>query len=455
MPASEQKTAKAKIAKADKKGKAVADTDFEVQFNPSTLRVQTRTNVEGGRSSGRPARSQNGINTVTLSVELIFDTSDDGSTEEPVDVQTLTAQFRRFVEPQASNAKKPPDPIWFHWGKFTFTGIVESLDEELEYFSFYGVALRAKVTLSIKRQDFKHEANESGQGARDQAAAQGRDSSGAAAQSGAPGTAGDGGGDGADEALGGESAADFAQRHGLPAAAWRAIANAAIDNPLSLPAGLEVPFPRSVNLGGGVTAQVGATAGTDLTVGAAVRASVGVGETTGGATSRPDPAKIGSAGGLEAAVEAIASIEATEAAQTERSARSSPATSPTAGGAAPGGAAATSAAPIARPPAPRAAAELPYADRRATSYGRGVPLREVARTARAARPTISAIPAGPERRRPSDPPWITLPTAATTTTALTPADIEQQARRSTVACGCCTPPGPRRCRCGCHGGGGH
>ncbi|MFV0259218.1 MAG: hypothetical protein ACK5PP_12320, partial [Acidimicrobiales bacterium] len=377
MPGAEQQMAKARVATADRDGNAVSGTEFEVQFNPSTLKVQTRTNVEGGRTRGRPRRSQNGVNTATLSVERVFDTTDDGTTEDPLPVQTLTGRFRRFVEPPGRGSNKPPQPIWFHWGEFTFTGVVESLDEELELFSVHGVALRATVGLSITQQDFVFEATRRGQGARDDQGADGGEDqpSGtgtAADRPGAPGTAGNGRGEAAAESLSGESAADFARRNGLPADAWRAVTGPAVPDPLDLPAGLEIPFPRSLSLGAGVSARIGIGAGIDISVEAAARAGLGLGETAG-----PDPRALGDGGGVEAPVDALRAAEATTAADRARRAHPGPVAT---GGGGRTSATVTGAGATTRPgiDAPSPGDRSPAGrrvDARAVTYGRGVPLR--------------------------------------------------------------------------------
>lgn len=440
MPEQEQRTTKATVAKATKDGKPDPRTQFEVQFNPTSLRLQTRNNVEGGRRAGRPKRSQNGVNTVTLSVELVFDTSDDGETDDPLDVQTLTTRFRRFVDPQARGSAKPPDPIWFHWGKFTFTGVVESLDEELEYFSFYGVALRSKLTLSIKQQDFTLEANQRGQGARAQPQSRSNSGGGGANDPpGTPGTTGDDRAAAAADALGGESAADFARRNGLPAAAWRAVTTPLVDDPLSLPAGIELPVPRSVNATGSVVSRRRTPDSARLDPSSAASDALGLGSGPSVGQGRPDPRGLGDAGGLEAAIEQIASQRAQRAAREERAARPSPATR---------SAGSTTEARRSRPTP--AAAELTSIDNRATTYGFGVPLRDVARVSVQRRPAIGVstpTSSAPTAHTASVPPWTALPA---TTADRSRADAEQRRRRPAGKCGCCTPPAPPQCQHGCH-----
>lgn len=56
---------------------------FPVQFNPTTLRLTLTNRVEGGQSQGKQVRQHLGPSSTTLSLDLIFDTADEGTTENP------------------------------------------------------------------------------------------------------------------------------------------------------------------------------------------------------------------------------------------------------------------------------------------------------------------------------------------------------------------------------------
>ena len=43
----------------------------------------------------------------------------------------------------------------FQWGSFLFEGVMDSMDETLEFFSADGRPLRAKVSISITSQDIQ------------------------------------------------------------------------------------------------------------------------------------------------------------------------------------------------------------------------------------------------------------------------------------------------------------
>jgi hypothetical protein len=59
-------------------------------------------------------------------------------------------------EQRSQDGKKtltPPPGCRFHWGTFLFEGIVDSINENLEYFSEQGVPLRASLAVSITKQE--------------------------------------------------------------------------------------------------------------------------------------------------------------------------------------------------------------------------------------------------------------------------------------------------------------
>jgi hypothetical protein len=71
-------------------------------------------------------------------------------------VRYWVAKVDYFIRAQAqrnqSNKRVPPG-VSFEWGRFKFPGVVDSLQETLDYFSEDGVPLRATIALGITRQD--------------------------------------------------------------------------------------------------------------------------------------------------------------------------------------------------------------------------------------------------------------------------------------------------------------
>jgi hypothetical protein len=137
-----------------------------VQFNPETLKVafanQIATPSGAGDQSGTPARQFVGAGTTKLTVQLWFDASaplpvgalPDGSASTD-DVRKLTQRVAYFITPILNKATPPqfvPPAVRFLWGSFQFDGILESLEESLEFFSRQGRPLRASMTLNISQQ---------------------------------------------------------------------------------------------------------------------------------------------------------------------------------------------------------------------------------------------------------------------------------------------------------------
>ncbi len=72
------------------------------------------------------------------------------------DVQSMTDKVLYFIKPiqdKTDKTKYKPPSISFVWGSFKFDGIMESLEQSLEYFDPNGKPLRASLTMSLTRQD--------------------------------------------------------------------------------------------------------------------------------------------------------------------------------------------------------------------------------------------------------------------------------------------------------------
>lgn len=147
-----------------------------VQFNPESLKlsyanqVKEQPNSSGGASGGGSAggnQSQGsatrqfvGTGSTTLSVQLWFDVA--AATSAPFivdDVRRITAQVLYFIKPKPAAAgardtsQRTPPGLRFSWGNFLFDGIVEGMEESVEFFSAKGEALRASITLNMVQQE--------------------------------------------------------------------------------------------------------------------------------------------------------------------------------------------------------------------------------------------------------------------------------------------------------------
>jgi hypothetical protein len=434
-----------------------------VQFNPTTLRLALSNQVEGGETRGRQNRQFLGSSSTTLTLDLVFDSADEGSDATPRNVREKTALVEKFVVPKIEGEnKQAPPKVRFHWGRLVIEGLVDSVNIDFDHFAADGTPLRAKVGLSIKEQDSKYQFLQAGPGANRQSNA----TSPGGATAGAPGSSGSGG-DRSALSLAGESAADFAARVGVDPGAWRGLA-AGLDSTLSLQAGLEIGFDSSLSLGAGVGVSLGVQAGVSVSLEASLGLEAGVTAVAGVGTGANLAAgfNLAAAGGVGAAIESV-KIASAQTAQAQArqsflapSAPAAPAGTATASGTralpvnvgagrAQAGLPEQGRTPLKREglPAPGAAAPSaplpPRADPRATTFAFGVPVRPTVGSiadqrsgsvqgAVALRPrTRSGAP--PVSDDPTTPRWEALP--------LQPAGARAPAigRKSRGPCGCRGP----------------
>jgi hypothetical protein len=130
------------------------DPTLVVPFNPETLKIVYSNTIQGGDQSGGGAMQFTNKSSTKLSVELWFDVS---ATKDGDDVRRLTKKVNHFITPVSRKKGKPPlpPPVRFSWGSFLFEGVMDSMDETLEFFSADGRPLRAKVSISITSQEIQ------------------------------------------------------------------------------------------------------------------------------------------------------------------------------------------------------------------------------------------------------------------------------------------------------------
>lgn len=152
---------KADLTDEDPEGKKV-----EVQFNPETLKVSFANQVAtptgtGDQSSGTAGQQFVGAGSTKLSLQLWFDVTAPiqeaakAGEGDVSDVRKLTKNVAYFITPKPDNAdptKFLPPGVRFIWGSFQFDGIMESMEENLEFFSSEGVPLRASVSINLSQQ---------------------------------------------------------------------------------------------------------------------------------------------------------------------------------------------------------------------------------------------------------------------------------------------------------------
>jgi hypothetical protein len=188
------KLEKAELRELDDKGQSTSDKSHwvEVQFNPETLKVSYSNAVvppSNPPAKPPPAGNKNGNSSIQfvgkgatkLSVQLWYDVTALGAAGSgtsgvgggaggggPVDdVQQITQKVVYFITPLQdktdSTIYKPPS-VSFVWGTFKFDGIMESLEQSLEYFDPSGKPLRASMSISLTRQEIVSTYNAEGSG---------------------------------------------------------------------------------------------------------------------------------------------------------------------------------------------------------------------------------------------------------------------------------------------------
>lgn len=170
--------AKAELCQLDEDNTVVKR--FPVQFNPESLKVNFSNqvtppaNAARDTASGTAATQHVGSGTTKMTVQLWFDVTaelPDGLAEseaERGDVRRLTAKVIDLLRlsPSKRNAQTMiPPGVRFLWGSFQFEGLVESIEQSLEFFSPEGIPLRASVSLSMTKQDIDYTVNNVSPGA--------------------------------------------------------------------------------------------------------------------------------------------------------------------------------------------------------------------------------------------------------------------------------------------------
>ena len=141
-----------------------------VQFNPETLKVSFSNQVVvpsgGGDQKGTPGMQFVGAGSTKLSVQLWFDitaptppsagpSQASAGAGQVDDVRKLTQKVAYFITPkqaQDDQNKFIPPGVRFIWGSFQFDGLMDALEESLEFFSSEGKPLRASVSFSLSQQ---------------------------------------------------------------------------------------------------------------------------------------------------------------------------------------------------------------------------------------------------------------------------------------------------------------
>ena len=155
------KLAKAELRELDAefKNEINPEKNVKVQFNPETLKVAFANQIEkpqgAGDQKGSPTQQFVGAGTTKLTLQLWFDVNAPQEGETVNDVRKMTEKISYFITPSPDPKDKKkfiPPAVRFIWGSFQFDGLMESLEESLEFFSNEGIPLRASMSLNLSQQ---------------------------------------------------------------------------------------------------------------------------------------------------------------------------------------------------------------------------------------------------------------------------------------------------------------
>jgi hypothetical protein len=128
---------------------------IKCMFNPETIAISASNKWGSKPAPGQPTPSLQfeGQDSGTMSIGLIFDTTDEG---DPVTKYTSKILKKMEIDPdlpgsnEEDNNGRPPY-VEFHWGSKlkSFKAVITKADITFDYFSSEGVPLRARVTLAL------------------------------------------------------------------------------------------------------------------------------------------------------------------------------------------------------------------------------------------------------------------------------------------------------------------
>lgn len=126
---------------------------FTAMFNPASLKVSLSNKLQdeesapaGQKGNGKPQQNTR-VSTTKLETELMFDTTDTGA-DVRADKIRGTDILKKLALAGEGDHPAPPK-VEFRWGRFKFIGLIESLNETLDFWSSEGVPLRSTIQLSI------------------------------------------------------------------------------------------------------------------------------------------------------------------------------------------------------------------------------------------------------------------------------------------------------------------
>jgi hypothetical protein len=249
---------RATISRVDGQG-----SSHNLLFNPASLKVSLSNRLQDEDSSagkGQPRQNAR-VTTTKLETEITYDTTDIGQ-----DVRDTTSGLKSMAHASGqANASAPPAPpaVMFRWGRFTYSGVIESLTETLDFWSNEGVPLRATIQLVIQNVNGELDTNDpsiQSSIALNPIPTGGTGATGVAANAGDPG-----------------AGRAIAAMNGMESMRFGAGASVAVSAGVQLQAaaGFSVGFSAGIGVSAGIGFGIGASAGMGASAGLGVGASAG------------------------------------------------------------------------------------------------------------------------------------------------------------------------------------
>src|SRR5690349_19584139 len=131
-------------------------TPFAVQFNPASLEHTLANEFDDRNGSNNGARQFVKKTTAKLTMTLVFDTTQTGTS-----VRDVSANLAGLLEPAKDGKKKYAPKVEFGWGTYSFKGVVEQYKETIDFFSASGVPLRSSINLTLASQNVEFQSSKS------------------------------------------------------------------------------------------------------------------------------------------------------------------------------------------------------------------------------------------------------------------------------------------------------
>lgn len=142
------KLQKAYILAHDSNGEEISNEPIEVLFNPEQYSIEKGNQFASLAVPGRESPIIQYVkgDSETLSIELFFDTY---TYYQGQDVRKFTDKFSDLLK--IKEEIHAPPVCTFHWGKTSFTGIIEKISKRFTMFKYDGTPVRATLSVTFRQ----------------------------------------------------------------------------------------------------------------------------------------------------------------------------------------------------------------------------------------------------------------------------------------------------------------